>query len=245
MCKRCVIFTYDEVLDIVMKLEVGAPLNFNPDWPVRTTEAYPKSIAPLIVPRFDMAAPVPLAPLVQNPSLMKFSTPSPEATDIPSSPSTTEITSTPLPAFAAESLGVRELSWGFEESWKPGVVFNTRIESATKPTWRESMLHRRCILPVPAFFETHREETYPSPKTGKPIKRQYEFRVPDQNIIFIGCIWREGTFSMVTTDANADMAPIHHRMPLIMCQEELPLWFGPDYQQLADRSEIRLEARPA
>lgn len=207
MCKRCIIFTYDEVLDIVMKLEVGAPLNFNPDWPVRTTEAYPKSVAPLIVPEFDTAA--------------------------------------SAPVFAPGSLGVRELSWGFEESWKPGVVFNTRIESATKPTWQESMLHRRCILPVPAFFETHREETYPSSKTGKPIKRQYEFRIPGQSILFIGCIWREGTFSMVTTEANTDMAPIHHRMPLIVRQEELPLWFGPNYQQLADRSDIRLEAQPA
>ena len=207
MCKRCIIFTYDEVLDIVMKLEVGAPLNFNPDLSVRTTEAYPKSIAPLIVPEFDTAA--------------------------------------SAPVFAPESLGVRELSWGFEESWKPGVVFNTRIESATKPTWQESMLHRRCILPVPAFFETHREETYPSPKTGKPIKRQYEFCVPGEATIFIGCTWRDNTFSMVTTDANADMAPIHHRMPLIVRQEELPLWFGPNYQQLADRSKIRLEARPA
>lgn len=207
MCKRCIIFTYDEVLDIVMKLEVGAPLNFNPDWPVRTTEAYPKSVAPLIVPKFDAAA--------------------------------------SAPAFTPESLEVRELSWGFEESWKPGVVFNTRIESATKPTWQESMLHRRCILPVPAFFETHREETYPSPKTGKPIKRQYEFRIPEQDIIFIGCTWREDTFSMVTTNANADMAPIHHRMPLIVRQEELSLWFGPDYQQLADRSKIRLKAQPA
>ncbi|MBS5502568.1 MAG: SOS response-associated peptidase family protein, partial [Eggerthella sp.] len=147
-------------------------------------------------------------------------------------------------AFTPGSLGVRELSWGFEESWKPGVVFNTRIESATKPTWQESMQHRRCILPVPAFFETHREETYPSPKTGKPIKRQYEFRVPGQDIVFIGCTWRRDTFSMVTTEANTDMAPIHHRMPLIVRQEELPLWFGPNYQQLADRSEIRLEARP-
>lgn len=207
MCKRCIIFTYDEVLDIVMKLEVGAPLNFNPDWPVRTTEAYPKSVAPLIVPEFDTAA--------------------------------------SAPTFTPGSLGVRELSWGFEESWKPGVVFNTRIESAAKQTWQESMQHRRCILPVPAFFETHREETYPSPKTGKPIKRQYEFRIPGQEVIFIGCTWRGSTFSMVTTDANADMAPIHHRMPLIVRQEELPLWFGPDYQQLANRSKIRLEARPA
>lgn len=209
MCKRCIIFTYNEVLDIVQKIEVGAPLNFNPDWPVRTSEAYPKSVAPLIVPTFDTAAPVPST------------------------------------VFAPGLLGVSELSWGFEESWKPGVVFNTRIESAMKPTWQESMQYRRCILPVPAFFETHREETYPSPKTGKPIKRQYEFRVPGQDIIFIGCTWRRDTFSMVTTDANADMAPIHHRMPLIVRQEELPLWFGPDYQQLADRSEIRLASQPA
>lgn len=106
------------------------------------------------------------------------------------------------------------------------------------------MQHRRCILPVHAFFETHREETYPSLKTGKPIKRQYEFRVPGQDIIFIGCTWRGDNFSMVTTDANADMAAIHNRMPLIVRQEELPLWLGPDYQQLADRSEIRLEAQP-
>lgn len=220
MCKRCIILTYDEVLDIVHRIEVGAPLNFNPDWPVRTTEAYPKSIAPLIVPKFDTATAVPTSSLA------------------------TESFNSPLPTFTPGSLGVRELSWGFEESWKPGVVFNTRIESTTKPIWRESMEHRRCILPVLAFFETHREETYPSPKTGKLIKRQYEFRIPGQEVVFIGCIWREDTFSMVTTDANADMAPIHRRMPLIVRQKELPLWFGPDYQQLANRSEIRLESRP-
>ena len=84
MCKKCVIFTYDEVLDIVMKLEVGAPLNFNPDWPVRTTEAYPNSVAPLIVPAFDMAAPAPATIL------------------------TAESSTTPLPTFAPGLLGVRE-----------------------------------------------------------------------------------------------------------------------------------------
>lgn len=140
-------------------------------------------------------------------------------------------------------LEARELSWGFEESWKPGVVFNTRIESAAKPTWRDSMEHRRCVIPVPAFFETNQNETYLSPRTGNPIKRQYEFRVPGQSIILIGCTWKDDAFSMVTTEANADMAPIHHRMPLIVRQEELPLWFGPDYQRLADRSSIKLEAQ--
>lgn len=207
MCGRCIIFTYDEVLEVVRAIEVGAPLVLEPDWPVRLTEAYPKSAAPLIVPTFD--------------------------------------TLNATPSLEPGSLTVRELSWGFEESWKPGVVFNTRIESAYKPTWRDSMEHRRCVISVPAFFETHHDETITSPRTGKPIKRQYEFRLPDSDIMLIGCTWRGESFSMVTTKANASMAPIHHRMPLIVRQEELPLWFGPDYQQLADRSSLKLDAQPA
>lgn len=207
MCGRCVIFTYDEVLEVAREIEVGAPLNVDPDWPARRIEAFPKSVAPLVVPTFDTA--------LEAPSLTQG------------------------------SLAARELSWGFEESWKPGVVFNTRIESADKPTWRDSMEHRRCVLPVPAFFESSQSETFPSPKTGKPIKRQYEFHVPGQDVILIGCTWRGDAFSMVTTEANADMAPIHHRMPLIVKQEELPLWLGRDYMQLADRSSIKLDAERA
>lgn len=206
MCGRCVIFTYDEVLDIIKEIEVGASLNSEPDWPARRIEAYPKSAAPLIVPTFDTAVGV--------------------------------------AGLAEGSLSARELSWGFQGSWKPGVVFNTRIESACKPTWRDSMEHRRCVIPVPTFFETNQNETFPSPRTGKPIKRQYEFRIPGQDVILIGCTWKGDAFSMVTTEANADMAPIHHRMPLIVRQEELPLWLGPDYMQIADRSCIRLEAEP-
>ena len=60
----------------------------------------------------------------------------------------------------------------------------------------------------------------------------------------IGGIWRGESFSMVTTEANEVMALIHHRMPLVVRQEELPLWLGPGYQELADRSSIKLEVEP-
>ncbi|MDY4986892.1 MAG: SOS response-associated peptidase family protein [Eggerthellaceae bacterium] len=206
MCGKCVIFTYDEVLDMVRRIESGSPIITEPDWPARKAFAFPQSQATLIIPRFDTAA--------------------------------------PPPALGTRTLAISRLSWGFQEPWKPAVVFNTRIESAGKPTWRDSMQHRRCIIPVPSFFETHHEETIPSPKTGRPIKRQYEFHMPESPIILIGCIWKEDRFSMVTTEANAHMAPIHHRMPLIVRQEELPIWFGPEYRTLADRSGIVLEAQP-
>lgn len=208
MCGRCVIFTYDEVLDIIMEIEVGVPFNFVPDWPAQRPQAFPNSAVPLIIPKFDTAQ-------TQEASLFDG------------------------------VLEARNMLWGFEESWRPGVVFNTRIESATKPTWRDSMEHRRCIIPVSSFYETHKDETHASPKTGKPIKRQYEFRVPGEGVVLIGATWRGDRFSMVTTEANADMAPIHHRMPLIVRREELPLWFSPEYRKLADRSSIKLEAEPA
>lgn len=206
MCGRCIIFTFDEVLDIIQQIEVGVPLNVQPDWPAVRPQAYPNSVAPLAVPTFD--------------------------------------TADGASRLAGSSLEARDLVWGFEESWKPGVVFNTRIESTSKPTWHDSFEHRRCIIPVSAFFETHQSEKVASPKTGKAIKRQYEFRVPGEDVILIGGIWRDDRFSMVTTEANAFMAPIHHRMPLIVRQEELPTWLGPDYRTLADRSDIRLEVEP-
>ena len=207
MCGRCVVFTFDEVLQVINEIELGQTFNFEPDWPARKVQAFPNSAAPLIVPQFDTA--------VGAESLQ------------------------------SGSLTAREMGWGFEESWKPGVVFNTRIESATKPTWRDSMEHRRCIIPVSSFYETHKDETFVSPKTGKPVKRQYEFRVPGEDVILIGCTWKGDAFSRVTTEAIADMVPIHHRMPLIVRQEELLLWLGPDYMELADRSSIHLEAQPA
>lgn len=208
MCGRCIIFTFDEVLEIIQQIEVGIPLNVQPDWPAVHPQAYPNSVAPLIVPTFDTAGPCP----------------------------------SPLSSGALEA---RELTWGFDESWNPNVVFNTRIESASKSTWQDSMEHRRCIIPVSSFFEAHHSETMPSPKTGKPLKRQYEFRVPGEDVILIGGIWRDDRFSMVTTDANSDMALVHHRMPLIVRQDELSVWLGPDYRTLADRSGIKLERAPA
>ena len=226
MCGRCVILTFDEVLGVIQQIVVYALVGKQPDWPARIpspgaatdagalagagtqgANAYPSSVAPLIIPTFDTALGV--------------------------------------NRFEEGLLEARQLVWGFEEAWKPGqLVFNTRIESADKPMWRDALAHRRCVIPVTSFFETHQTETRPSAKTGRPVKRSYEFRVPGQNVVLIGGVWTNGRFSMVTTEANAAMAPIHPRMPLVLRQEELLQWLGPDYQQLADRSSIPLEAEP-
>lgn len=205
MCGRCIIFTYDEVAEIIRKIELDTPLIIDPDWPAKYPEAFPKSIAPLIVPESDIEA-------------------------------------SPVSTFPFH-LGIKELIWGYDLSWKQGLIFNSRIESSEKPMWKDSIQRRRCILPVKGFFETHDSETVPSQRTGKQIKRPYEFSSPVDEIMLIGCIWEDDRFSMVTTEANMDMAPIHSRMPLVIEQEELPIWLGKDFMSLADRSDIRLKVK--
>lgn len=141
------------------------------------------------------------------------------------------------------SLRAQELLWGYDKGWDAkGLLFNTRIEGAlSKSAWRDSMEHRRCLIPCRSFFETHSTETEVSPRTGKPIKRKYEFRLPDADSILIGGIWKQDRFSMVTTEANRYMAPIHHRMPVIVRPHEVQTWLGNDYMLLADRSDVALD----
>ena len=206
MCGKCVVLTYDEVLDLVMRIEVSGPAAAA-EWPARAvgTTAFPNSVVPLIVPGGEAGC-------------------------------------TP---FVPAGLQVRQMRWGFEESWKPGVVFNTRIESAGKPMWRDSMEHRRCIIPVRSFFETSATETVPSPRTGRPVRRSFEFAEPNSQVTFVGGMWKGDRFSMVTTEANRWMAPVHHRMPLVLRPGELARWLGPDYLRLADRSSVELAVRDA
>lgn len=149
-----------------------------------------------------------------------------------------------VPELRPGTLQTVKSQWGFEQEWTPQPVFNTRIESADKPMWRAPMEHERCVIACRWFYESHRSETVTSERTGRQVKRQYVFRVPGEPVMLIGGVRRGNQFSMITTEANASMEPIHPRMPLIMRQGELDLWLSPDYRALADRSEIALESRP-
>lgn len=138
-----------------------------------------------------------------------------------------------------------DLEWGYSSQWNPRPIFNTRIESADKPIWRASMEHGRCIIACRWFYESSGTETRVSERTGRTIKQQYMFTIPHMPVIFIGGIHRSHEYSMVTTRANAGMAPVHPRMPLILHPTELTTWLGPDYMRLADRAAVPLDARKA
>ena len=159
-----------------------------------------------------------------------------------------------VPAYvpdAAGDLATISLNWGFPLEGRKNAVFNTRIESALaqlrqgrRGMWADAIAHGRCLVPVRAFYESHGTETVASEKTGKPVRRQYRFRLPGVPAFLLAGIQQDGNLSIVTTEPNATVAPVHNRMPLVLGPGESSIWLGPAFASLIDRTNIDLSAQP-
>lgn len=127
--------------------------------------------------------------------------------------------------------------WGFLPSFVKDpkdfpLVINARAESvATKPSFRNAIKRRRCIFIADAFYEWMRDRD----NRGKNRKPSVPFliRRRDGNPMALAGIWEtwtgpngeeQDTACILTTDANALVAPIHDRMPVILEPEDFDTW---------------------
>ncbi|MGR3616462.1 MAG: SOS response-associated peptidase [Paracoccaceae bacterium] len=123
------------------------------------------------------------------------------------------------------------MRWGFLPRWYKTptdgpLLINARAETlAEKPAFRDACRNRRCLLVATGFYEWTKTES----GTRLPW---YIHRKDGAPIAFAG-IWQEWgkedpfpTCAIVTTPANADLRPVHHRMPLILESEQWGLWLG-------------------
>ena len=159
-----------------------------------------------------------------------------------------------VPLYVPDGAGdhwVATLGWGFPLDATPHAVFNTRIESALEQLrrgrrgmWAKAIAEGRCLVPVRAFYESHATERVVSERTGKPVRRQYRFRLPGARAFLLAAVQTDGCFSVVTTAPNASVAPVHDRMPLVLGPGESSVWLGPDFPKLADRSSTALIGIP-
>ena len=107
------------------------------------------------------------------------------------------------------------------------LLINARSETiAEKPAFRDACRHRRCLIPADGFYEWAREE-------GEKPRPYRAVRTDGQPMAMAG-VWQDWevdgqritSCAIVTTDANAKMAEIHHRLPVILGPDEWPLWLG-------------------
>ena len=127
--------------------------------------------------------------------------------------------------------------WGLIPSWAKDAkmgnrLINARAETvATTPAFRASFARRRCIVPADGFYEWERM----TPEIRQPNLVR---RVDGEPMAFAGLwsSWRDPaepdaepvrTFSIITTAANATLAPIHDRMPVILAPSAWEAWLAP------------------
>ena len=143
---------------------------------------------------------------------------------------------------------IQLFEWGLVPFWsKDGKntarMINARSETIlTKPAFRKPVRERRCLVIADSFYEW---------KTAGKSKQPYRIYAPDQKVLVFAGIWEywrdptnpeleKRTFSILTTAPNAEMTPIHDRMPVVLAKAEQQAWLG----QLSDEDITMLTQTP-
>lgn len=136
--------------------------------------------------------------------------------------------------------------WGLIPSWSKeikigGRMINARAETvAEKPAFRAAFKKRRCLIPATGFYEWRKLNGH---------KQPYHLHMTDNEVFCLAGLWEhwEGagnsiqSCTILTADANALMAPIHDRMPVILPTDAYAVWLD---HQITDPSRLKPLLRP-
>lgn len=121
--------------------------------------------------------------------------------------------------------------WGFIPTWVKDtrqfpLLINARSETAaTKASFKAAMRHRRVLIPASGFYEWK--------GTGRKGAQPYWVRPRHGGVVAFGGLMETyaepggseiDTAAIMTTPANAEFAPIHERMPLVVKPEDFERW---------------------
>jgi putative SOS response-associated peptidase YedK len=152
-----------------------------------------------------------------------------------------------------ESGAPRELAvftWGLVPFWAkdPKIgsrMINARSETAAeKPSFRAAFKRRRCLVIADGFYEWQKVNGAKQPHfihlTGRRpfgIAGLWEHWESEEGSVIESC-------TLLTTEPNELLRPLHNRMPVILKPEDYDLWLDPGVQS-ADRLQPLLKAYAA
>ena len=128
--------------------------------------------------------------------------------------------------------------WGLIPSWSkdPAIgdrMINARSESlAEKPSFRNAYRRRRCLILADGFYEWKQN---PSSKSKQPVYIRF---YDERSFAFAGLweLWHSPDGSeirsctIITTQPNSLLEPIHNRMPVILPPEDYKQWLDTEDQ---------------
>lgn len=147
---------------------------------------------------------------------------------------------------ASERRELAMLRWGLVPFWAddPNIgykMINARAETvARKPAFRKAFAQRRCLIVADGFYEWQK-------KNGG--KQPFLFHLKDDRPFAFAGLWEhwkgEGeeieSCSIIVTEANEVLEPIHNRMPVILDPADHDVWLDPSCQ---DKERLQRLLKP-
>ncbi|MCB1758379.1 MAG: SOS response-associated peptidase [Gammaproteobacteria bacterium] len=141
------------------------------------------------------------------------------------------------------------LRWGLIPGWSKTPqshyqMINARAETvAEKPAYRAAFRHRRCLVPATGFFEWSRQGAR---------KQPYNIQWHGGELMAFAGLWEHwrgdgeaqpiDSFSIIVTDANDAIRPLHERMPVILAPADFQQWLAPGS---VDTEKLQALLKPA
>jgi putative SOS response-associated peptidase YedK len=135
--------------------------------------------------------------------------------------------------------GQREIvlmRWGLIPYWSKDAkiaysTINAKAETvATAPAFRDAFKRRRCLVPADAFYEWQKLD----PKHKQPFAISLASHEP-YGFAGLWERWKNAatgewleTFTIITTDPNEVVSPMHNRMPVILERKDYDRWLDHD-----------------
>lgn len=125
------------------------------------------------------------------------------------------------------------MKWGFVPPWaaddtQAGRLINARSETASeKPTFKQSFLQSRCLILANGFYEWKKSSTTKQPMLIQ-LKNNRLFTMAGLYSVYRPSpTTKMGTCTILTASPNELISPIHHRMPVILKEEDEKRWLSP------------------
>ena len=140
--------------------------------------------------------------------------------------------------------------WGLINTWakdrkRAAAQINARVETLeTRSAFKDAFKRRRCLVPADGFFEW---------VGAKDARRPIWFHRSNGGLIFFAGLYEswqpepevwERTFTIVTTDANETVEPVHDRMPVILDAEGAEAWMYADEEDADKLRGLLVPAQP-
>lgn len=128
------------------------------------------------------------------------------------------------------------MKWGLVPYWAKDITIGMRMINARadsleiKPSFRRAFNRTRCVIPSTGFYEWKYIE-------AEKVKIPYYIHRKDGEMFaFAGLydIWKDAegkeifSFTIITTEPNFILLPIHTRMPVILLKKDEDAWLDPN-----------------